>query len=222
MSCAKIQRAGNDTCSFHALITSLNLQHPKLTWSYNHVTITWLSVYDCCSLLIPSSGQVFCLLTETIFSLAINLNHSVKTKEIVLLSQALLSQKGCVTQKVTLYSDSCPSSHSLLLSSFFIPCNREGEGIPLAGTRKKEKSFWLEAICVLRFLQETLVTRTQANGRKSSQVCYKHQFLISHNRSVESSWTLFMWTCKTMLWSSFCLPRQFRPGLSSLSRNITL
>lgn len=139
--------------------------------------------------------------------LLLSINHSVKTKEIALLSQALVSQKGCVTQKVTLYSDSCPSSHSLLLSSFFIPCNHEGEGIPLAGSRRKEKSFWLEAICVLRFLQETLVTRTQTNGRKSSQVCYKHQFLISHNRSVESSWTLFMWACKKMLWSSFCLPR---------------
>lgn len=38
--------------AFHALIISLNLQHPKLTDSYNHVVITWLSIYDCWSLFI--------------------------------------------------------------------------------------------------------------------------------------------------------------------------
>lgn len=39
--------------AFHALVTSLNVQHSTLTYSYNHVTITWLSGHDCCSLLIP-------------------------------------------------------------------------------------------------------------------------------------------------------------------------
>lgn len=140
MSCAHIRGLIMTHGAFQALVTSLNLQHPNLTYSYNHVTITWLSGHDCCSLLIPCSGQVFCLLTGTIFPLAINPNHSVKTKGIILLSQALLSSKGCVTQKVTLYNDSYPSSHSLLLSSSSLHCNSEGEGIPLAGTRRKENS----------------------------------------------------------------------------------
>lgn len=80
-------RADNDTWSLSHLDHQFESAAPKPVITMWQLP-GWL---DRIAVLLPCSGQVFCLLTGTLFPLAINLSHSVKTKEIILLSQVLFS-----------------------------------------------------------------------------------------------------------------------------------
>lgn len=114
---AEVQRANNETWNLPHVDHQFGSATFRVTYSYrwqsrgNYLLIC-LPVSVTAALLGLTSGQVLCWLAVTTFSLDSTLNHSVRTKEIIMPS--LFLKGSCHSCRITLDSDSYPSSSMLL------------------------------------------------------------------------------------------------------------